>query len=540
MSQTTHFGLNKPEGTDLVDIAELNENFDTIDAEMYKPPLSVNGALPDALRNIVINSVPVADNLSSDESQILTGDFIIRTSGGSSSVASGTATISSIAGNAVKTGYVAESISITVTPAGTSDDPISATVNRETLVAYMGASGTVNFAYSSGWSPNPTTYGITVNGTPQDGDGMTLVYVKENRGTITIPNPVKFIATGWNLYDNTTGYARCPRYSDTYGYIVSGSYTSLEFSETVSGARSSIIPVAGHFTIPANGYVFVTGGNATNTAIYATWSDWTDGTPLEFVAYSQQEIDISGVMVNFPYGLMRVGSVADELNFNTQRAISRIDRLAYNADNLDAVILSGLPYDTDTNYIYVVKSDPVQYEMDIAGAYTVSDHGTELFTGVSVPAYATIIYGQDLAGKLRRDVLTISAQSLTDAQADQVRTNIGAAAATQTAAISDLLKDAFIYQEYTCTLSANISANTSKLLKASDFGATIPDGYSFGGVARFGTSVSALIVRNITADFSGGTLVSVLNNTSSATGNGKSIYLGVLWIKTGLMKGATA
>ena len=152
--------------------------------------------------------------------------------------------------------------------------------------------------------------------------------------------------------------------------------------------------------------------------------------------------------------------------------------------------------------------------------------------------YATIIYGQDLAGKLRRDVLTISAQELNDNQQEQVRTNIGAAKATEVATISTLLDDAFFLQTYTATLGSNINAGSNKLLKASDFGITVPTGYSFGGITRFGTSANALVVRNITDDLSGGTLVSVINVTSSAAGNGKNVYLGILWIKTGLMKGA--
>lgn len=536
-SSTTHFGLVKPAGTDTVNISPLDSNLETIDTEMYKPPLTVNGVSPDGSRNITISSVPVADNISSDESQILTGDFVIRTSGGSSSVANGTATLSSISGNAVKTGYVAENISVSITLAVASDDPISATVDRDTLVSYMASSGTVTFTYTTGWSTDPSTYGITVSGTPENGDVMVLSYTKLNRGTISIPNPVKFLATGWNLYDNSTGYARCPKYSDTYGYIISGTYTAVEFSSTLTGSRTTIVPVSGHFTVPNDGYVFVTGGNATSTEIYPTWSDWTDGTPLEFAAYSQQEIDISGVMVNLPNGLMRVGATADEINFNTQKAISRIGRMSYSDENLETIIESGLAYDTDTNYIYYVKADPDSYDISLSGSYTVSDHGTELFTGVSVPVYATIIYGQDLAGKLRRDVLTISAQELNDNQQGQVRTNIGAAKASDVSGISSLLEDAFFVQMYTCTLGSNVSANSSKLLKASDFGITVPTGYSFGGVVRFGTSVNALFIRNVTDDLSGGTLVSVLNVTGSAAGNGKNVYLGILWIKSGLMKG---
>ena len=157
-----------------------------------------------------------------------------------------------------------------------------------------------------------------------------------------------------------------------------------------------------------------------------TWGDWVDGTPEDFEAYTQEDVDLSGVMVNFPNGLMRVGDVADEINFNTQLAISKINRIAYTEENLESIIASGLAYDTDQNYIYHVRSEYTTYSIDIDGSYNANDHGTEFFTGITIPVYATIIYGQDLAGKLRRDVVTISPMDLSPEQQAQVRASIGA------------------------------------------------------------------------------------------------------------------
>ena len=63
-----------------------------IDTELFKPPLTVNEIQPDPeTRNIPITTVPLADNLTSDEAQINTGTFIIRTAGGEASVANGPA-----------------------------------------------------------------------------------------------------------------------------------------------------------------------------------------------------------------------------------------------------------------------------------------------------------------------------------------------------------------------------------------------------------------------------------------------------------------
>lgn len=429
MAETTYFDLVKPAKTDGVNVSDFNGNMDIIDSEMHKPPLTVNDVLPDNERNIVIDTVPLADNLTSDQAQINTGTYIIRTSGGDASIADGTAWLSDVRGNQVKTGYVAESIEMTVSPIDPkSPTAITAILNRDTFVEYVESSGTITLTYTTSWSADPGNYGITVSGTPASGDQIVIVYVKENRGLITTANPSTFISTGWNLYNHSAGYARVVNYSDEYGFVIEGTYTQIEFSETLTGDRTVLTPVDGYFTIPGDGYVFVTGGNATDTMIWMTWSDWTEEPNNGvFQAYSQTSVDLSGVMVSFPNGLMRIGNYYDEINLNTLRAYSRIERLAYTAENLEAVVALGVPYDTDTNYIYAVRQTPVTYVIALDGEYTVSDHGTEYFNGTTVPVEASSLYGQDLKGKLRRDVLTISQQSLSSTQKAQVLSNIGAA-----------------------------------------------------------------------------------------------------------------
>lgn len=413
---------------------QFNSNMDIIDREMAKPPLTVNDTQPDDNRNIQIDTVPLADNLTSDEAQLNTGTFIIRTSGGDASIANGSAWLTDIRGNMSKSGYVAEELSMAV-----DSSVITAVLNRDEFVAAAATSGTYEFIYIDSWDVDPATYGITVTGTPARGDNITVTYVKENRGTITTAIPTSFISTGWNLYNHTAGYARVTKYSEEYGFMISGTYTALEFAETISGTRVAITPVNGYFTLPAgatNGYVFVTGGNGTDTAIWMTWSDWTDepngGT---FEPYSQSVIDLSGLMVSFPDGLMRIetnlGPIYDEINLNTQRAYSRIERMEYTDENLENVIASGLPYDTDQNYIYAVRAEPVTMVISLSGDYTVSDHGVEMFNGTLIPVTASALYGQDLKGKLRRDVLTLSQQNITFAQKQQVFSNLGLKNAAQ-------------------------------------------------------------------------------------------------------------
>lgn len=441
---TPFFNLFKPAKTDPTAISKLDENMDIIDTEMHKPPLTVNETEPDENRNITIDVVPLADNLTSDEAQINTGTYIVRTSGGEASIADGDAWLSSIRGNQVKTGYVPESLNMTVTPATREEgeESISATIDRDTFVAEVTSSGTITLTFTTAWSADPAAYGITVTGTPVSGDQIVVVYVKENRGTITTATPTSFVSTGWNLYNHTAGYARVVNYSNEYGFMIDGTYTTIKFSETLSGEQQEIIPIDGYFTVPSDGYLFVTGGNATDTEIWMTWSDWTEeangGT---FAAYSQTSVDLSGVMVNFPDGLMRIGNYYDEIDLNTQKGYSRIQKLEYTAENLANVIASGVPYDTDSGYIYAVRVLPVTYTISLSGGYTVSDHGEEMFLGTSVPVTASSLYGNDLKGKLRRDVVTISQQTLTSAQQSQVRTNIAAASQADVTALNNKISN---------------------------------------------------------------------------------------------------
>lgn len=426
---TTFFNLFKPAKTDAAKITDLNSNWDTIDTELHRPPLTVNGVSPDATtRNLYLEQVPLADNLASDIAQINNGTYIIRTSGGSSSIEDGDASLVTIKGNLTRTGYVAESLDMTVTPAQREEgvDPITATIDRDTFVEYVTESGTTTLAYTDAWSADPTDYGITVTGTPISGDIITVVYVKENRGTITVADPTAFNSTGWNLYDSATGTARVVAYSQEYGYKIGGNYSLVDFSPTLSGTRTSVLVTGGYFNVEEDGYIFVTGGDAT-TYIYPTWSDWTTEYNGNFQTYTVDTISLTEAMLNFPYGLCAIGDTRDEININVQRTIQRISRVAYSAENLATVIESGAQYIYDTNYIYYVLTEPVTTSVTIDGTYTVSDHGTEFFSGTTIPVYTEILYGENLKDKLRTDVLTISQQTLTSTQQAQARNNIGAA-----------------------------------------------------------------------------------------------------------------
>lgn len=435
---TEFFKLIKPSKGDRYKVQDFDDNFDKIDAEMHKPPLSVNGVFPNPeTRDLPLTEVPLAQNLATDIAQIVTGAFIQRTSGGESSVNSGDAYVSIIGGAMTHTGVVEQSINMTI-----NGDNFTAEINEETFVAYVDDSGTYTLTYTSAWSSDPALYGITVTGTPANGDSIVIVYVKASRGTITPATPSSFNSTGWNLFNNVTGIASVCKYSDTLGFLVGGNYTGLSFATSASATseeRTEITVDNGLFNVPSDGFVFVTGYDAT-TYIYATWSNWVDGYVGNFQGYIVSTIDITEIMALFEdYGLCAIGVVRDEINFNTHTATRKIGRLAYSAENLATVIASGQAYEADDNYIYYVLADPVELgTFSLSNAYTVNDHGIEFFSDTDVPVYAEILYGEDLKDKLRTDVLTISAQTLSAAQKTQVYTNLG---------IQALLTSMFIVEE---------------------------------------------------------------------------------------------
>lgn len=286
---------------------------------------------------------------------------------------------------------------------------------------------TVNLLYTTEWSDSLVGYGVTISGSPIKGDQITLYYTPEVRGQIVNATPTKFVSTNWNLYDNTLGYARVLKYSDSHGFKIAGTYTTALFAETPDGETQSItIDSNGNFQIPSDGYIIVTGGNTTDTAIYMTWSDWTEGTPLEFAAHSESTIDLGNLMqATFPFGLCAVGGSADDIDFANKVATSRIERIEYSPANLEIVKNSGRDYAYDENYIYSVKATPTSIGFTINNELDAYDHGMEFFADTVVPCFAHLLYGQNLKDKLRTDVVTISRQNLTSAQKQQIRENLG-------------------------------------------------------------------------------------------------------------------
>lgn len=424
-------GAATPEGAREAIGAQEKLGFN-VSEELNKRIKSVNETLPDENGNVQIVRVPMADNFTSDESHVVSGTFIERTTGGDTSINDGNAYLGVLYGNSVRTGYTAETKNLETRLVERTDDsqPMTAEINWDTFrAAVSGISTNKTFSYTSTWNENPETYGITVGGTPKNGDVINVYFIAENRGTITNATPETFNSTNWNLYDNDTGYAKVLKYSDVHGFKIGGTYTGVSFSTTVDGEKTVITPDSnGLFTIPSDGYVFVTGGNNTDTYVLMTWSDWEDGYTGDFLTKNVSTIDFSEVMQNvFPFGLCAIGIVTDEINFNDRVATVRIERVAYSTENRIVAENSGRAFVYDANWIYSVKETPEKVRFAVDNDLVVYDHGIEYFTGTEVPLTAFELFGQNLKDKLRREVVAVTPQNFSASQKQIARENIEAA-----------------------------------------------------------------------------------------------------------------
>lgn len=352
------------------------------------------------------------------------------------------------------------------------------------------ASGTYTFTYDgTNWKYNSgivslDTYGMTVTGDLYPTDYISVVYVKAERGTLVTIKPTSFVSIGLNQFNksnmilsnytiNSSGaivaqsgsyvaYAKAP-YSNSQGYIAydsNSTITRIGYIDTVPAAGKTVSLTGAAVTaqiatttgVPENsvdygvGYVAVACTNINGICIHPRWSGGED---TNYKAYTASTITIptkDASNNNLPfvsYGLPSVGSVADEINFDLKEYIQRVGHYAYSAANLAIVQALGVDYDYDASHIFYVLTNPVRIALaaSVSGIYTVHDYGTEHFeysagTGTTAQAatagvmiFGDHLYGQNLRDKLRRDVLTISAQTLSDSEKTQVLTNIGAASA---------------------------------------------------------------------------------------------------------------
>ena len=341
-----------------------------------------------------------AYELVSYDGQLIEGDYISRTTGGSASINSGNASNIIWKGNSVNNTKVAASANIVKT----GEDEPNATVDEATYIAYAVSQGDVTG--NKVFTADDADYGVALNGDAS----ATISYVQANDGTIVNANPTSFTSLGFNLYDhdNTRAYVIAGN-----RYQVFGTYTSIgsETIETNHQINAYTIPYS--FVASTTGYVNVVGGNDTDTMIALVWSGYNYN--HEYEEYSEDNISVT---IPTGYGMPRVNGVYDEINFGQQKYIKRIGRdVVANKDNYDNKIY-------DSTYVYYVLTDPIITDFTIITNYYADDFGEELFNGTTVPVGVTVLYGANLKDKLRTDVLTLSAQELTTDQFNQVMDNL--------------------------------------------------------------------------------------------------------------------
>lgn len=378
-------------------------------------------------------------------------------------------------------------------------------------VAIGGISGTYNFIYvdyddpddpdvhyGPYWSYNNSpvtlsTYSLSVTGEPVNGDAITcnytaalstgsitVNYVKEVRGTLSVAKPTAFVATtSMNQYDAGAGTYSISGYIadatiDASGEIIASVGSKVAYVAAVGGIYSGYVAYSENQYITRIGHTPVVEGSVPNIGDTVLLTDTTQDSELSVALFDENSYvcvavtddsdltihprwssgqdqdhtyDVCGYSVitiptvdedgtSLPtatYGIPALNGVYDEITFGSvKHYIKRIERLSYSEANLAIVQGYGTYYDYDENYIYYLlkDSDITTYTLDssVSGDYTVNDYGTEYIVGLNVteaPLTLNISYGSNLKDKLRTDVVTISAQDLTAAQQEQVRTNIG-------------------------------------------------------------------------------------------------------------------
>lgn len=397
-------------------VDKINENDIDYDIQDSKAARSVDGT--------TASHVEEANQIYTTTGVAQTDYFIYRTTAGDASINTGPASLVKIIGNTVQTGHTDE---VLIASGSFADTSTTVSLDGATFKTQINTGGIYVFNYDGAdWKLNDavvtlTTYGLTVTGTVADGDTVTVEYTPLVVGTLATTNPTSFIATGYNQYDATAGYAHV--IGDNQ-YRISGTYTSLGFTTTVGGATTTVTVTDGKFTPTEDGYIYVTGASG-DILIALVWSGSRDSDPYE--AYETSTLTIpttdknGNSLPNATYGIPSVHGVADELSLADKQYLQRIGHYTYSSANLATVQAMGVDYWYDTSDIFYVLPDLVVYDLadTVASDYTANDFGTEEFIGTTVPVGASLYYGNNLVDKLRNlaDIQTIgTGLTLTDGE----------------------------------------------------------------------------------------------------------------------------
>lgn len=338
---------------------------------------------------------------------------------------------------------------------------------------------------------DPAEYGFSISGDVAELEECwaEIEYnIDEVRGQIHNVHPVQYVANGYNQAEWKNGqqflaahvvggqkyaFSKNPVYEITYWdgstqrtapvyyFILKNEPTdkqelwSYDVLHGFNNADFITEVIQGHtidycFTAPVTGWLVA----ATNSAIHnvyiqpgfsenwkdsclqLVWSGYKYSTDYSFenpapttstVVLPTEGTDGS-TLAYTTLGLSRIGTVCDELDFQEQQYIQRIERVDYSAETIEELIAAGTSYIYDEDYIYYVLETPLITSFNESGYYICSDFGTETIIlddnyPVCDPEIFNI-YGYNLKDKLRQDVVTLSQQSLSDGQISQVKKNL--------------------------------------------------------------------------------------------------------------------
>ena len=319
-------------------------------------------------------------------------------------------------------------------------------------------------------------YGIVIEGTPELDDKIYITYLMRHYPDLQIAKPTEFVATGINQFDKDT----CVFYNHAFDMDGNEIYSTEEnksviFCKAIGGLETGYICYIEDGSAYSYGYcykepkadepsydnhIYSHGIKTTrlgNTSvvinepnkdyyfvvcidtdaidricIHPKWSGIKD-TAVEPYRISSITLPTKDIEDNdlpyVSYGLasVRTGSntfVRDEIDLENFIYHKRLDCQAYDQDVVDYLIANNVPCSYDTHYIFTVLPDAVDIEFnEMDNTYIANDFGTEEYVD-SYKVYSKSSYQENLVDKLRRNVLTISAQSLTDDDLRQIYENL--------------------------------------------------------------------------------------------------------------------
>lgn len=273
---------------------------------------------------------------------------------------------------------------------------------------------------------------------------VTLDFTAEARWTIVTSNPASLLATWVNQYDMTTyvdnatinpstweieAWVNKVAFVYAYGWVTNwymwysadwyivrcwrcatlpDIWTILTRTWATESSTSCSMPFADtwYFCVEVsydtdlNIHPKRSGQQDTNTDAYSTS---TVTLPTEDVNSTSLPTD--------SYGMPSLGNTYDELNWQLQTYIKRVEVLSFSYSDLLNVANMWVQFDYDENYIYYVLWNPVTYDVSFTNTYTANDYWTEMILDSNddlnpVAVEISTSYWSNLVDKLRTNVVT--------------------------------------------------------------------------------------------------------------------------------------